>query len=190
MRPVGPYNTGAVGQALPLAPLQFSPLPENFMTDLEILSNQVNCRNSVNAQSSTLSRHLQEYFNDKTGKKIVKFTPYKQFTKAVKDDLDKIAALIEENTSFRIWFETGYSAVWCAVQGSYKVSDCSVNYCKREFHVVCFNKETGVMNDEKREIGEFRSDYTVEEVAEARNKIKALESQLSEIRSQIREISY
>ena len=160
------------------------------MTNLEILTNQVNCRNSVNAQSATLSRHLQEYFNDKAGKKIVKFTPCKQIAKAVKDDLDKITALIEENTGFRIWFETGYSAVWCVVQGSYKVSDCAVSYCRREFHVACFNKETGVMNDEKREIGEFRSDYTVEEIVEARRKIKALECQLGEIRSQIREISY
>lgn len=160
------------------------------MTDLEILSNKVNCRNSVNAQSATLSKHLQEYFSDKVGKKIVKFTPYKQFTKAVKDDLDKITALIEENTSFHIWFETGYSSVWCVVQRSYKVSDHAVNYCKREFHVACFNKESGLMNDDKREIGEFRSDYTVDEIVEARNKIKALECQLSEIRSQIREISY
>lgn len=161
----------------------------NKMTDLEILTNQVNCRNLVNAQSEKLSKHLQEYFADKAGKKIIKFTPSLQFTKAIKSDLDKITALLEENTGFRIWFEIGYSSVWCVVQRSYKTSEQSVNYCKREFFAATYNKESGVMNEENYEIGEFRSDYTVEEVLEARQKIKDLESQLGDIRSQIREFN-
>ena len=161
----------------------------NKMTELEVLTNQVNCRNAVNAQSEKLSKHLQEYFSDKAGKKIIKFTPSKQFAKSIKSDLDKITALFEENTGFRIWFEFGYSAVWCVIQRSYKTSEQSVNYCKREFFVATYNKESGVMNEENYEIGEFRSDYTVEEVLEARQKIRDLESQLGDIRSQIREVN-
>ncbi len=148
------------------------------MTNHEILHNQVNCRNMVNSQSEKVRAELNEIFAEFIGKKIVKFTPYKSLSAAVTKKIQHVYDGLE-SCGYHFYFEVGYSSVYASVKARYKVSETSCGYCKQEFFVAGFDKDTGVMIEENRKFCKIRDDYTVQEILDARENIARLESELS-----------
>jgi hypothetical protein len=155
---------------------------------LQILQNQVDCRNRLNAESEKLRLQLQEVFSQFVGKKIYKFTD-----KSLGSTVRKAAEPVEEEArrkGFHCWFEvSSFGSVYFNVQDTYRTSDVSVNYCKVEFFVACFDRSTGLMTEESREFVERRCDYTAEEVTATREKIAELEKQISFLKSSIAEFA-
>jgi len=162
---------------------------------LQILQNQVDCRNRLNAESEKFRLQLQEIFSQFVGKKIYKFT-YKSLGstgKSLRSTVRKAVEPVEEEArrkGFHCWFEVSpYGSVYFNVKDSYRISDESVNYCKSEFFVAGFNRETGLMIEETREFIKRRCDYTAEEVTATREKIAEPEKQISFLKSSIAEFA-
>ncbi len=154
---------------------------------LQILQNQVDCRNRLNAESEKFRLQLQEIFSQFVGKKIYKFTD-RSLCAAAK----KAVGPVEEEArcrGFHCWPEVLFSSVYFNVQGSYRTSEVSVNYCKSEFFVAGFDRNTGLMTEETREFVERRCDYTVEEIMATRERIAELEKQISSLKSSIAEFA-
>jgi hypothetical protein len=160
-----------------------------YFSRLQILQNQVDCRNRLNAESEKFRAQLQEVFSRFVGKKIYKFTGGSLSASVLK----AVEPIMEEarGKGFHCWFESfPFGPVYFSVQSSYRTSDVSVNYCKAQFFVACFDRDTGLMTEETREFIKHRCDYTLEEITAARNKISELEEQISSLRSSIAEFSF
>jgi hypothetical protein len=155
---------------------------------LQILQNQVDCRNRLNKEAEKFRLQLQEVFSQFTGKKIYKFTD-SSLSASVRKAVEPV---MEEarGRGFHCWFEvSSFGSVYFNVQGRYKTSEESVNYCKAEFFVAGFDRNTGLMTEESREFIKRRCDYTVEEITAARGKIAELEKQISSLKSSIAEFA-
>lgn len=156
---------------------------------LQILQNQVDCRNRLNAESEKFRLQLQEVFSQFIGKKIYKFTDG-SLSASVRKAVEPI---MEEarGRGFHCWFDaSSFGPIYFSVQCSYRTSDVSVNYCKAQFFVACFDRDTGLMTEETREFIKYRCDYTLEEITSARGKIAELEKQISSLKSSIAEFSF
>jgi hypothetical protein len=155
---------------------------------LQILQNQVDCRNRLNAEAEKFRLQLQEVFSRFVGKKIYKFTGGSLSASVLK----AVELIMEEvrGRGFHCWFEvSSFGSVYFNVQDTYRTSDVSVNYCKVEFFVACFDRSTGLMTEESREFIKRRCDYTAEEITTTREKIAELEKQISSLRSSIAEFT-
>jgi hypothetical protein len=155
---------------------------------LQILQNQVVCRNRLNAEAEKFRLQLQEVFSQFIGKRIYKLTDG-SLSASVRKAVEPIERKVEAE-GFRCWFEVSFGSVYFNVKDSYRTSEESVNYCKAEFFVAGFNRETGLMTEETREFIKYRCDYTLEEITAARNKIAELEKQISSLKSSIAEFSF
>jgi hypothetical protein len=155
---------------------------------LQILQNQVDCRNRLNAEAEKFRLQLQEVFSQFIGKKIYKFTD-----KSLGSTVRKAVEPVEEEArckGFHCWFDVfPYGSVYFNIKDTYRTSDVSVNYCKAEFFVAGFNRETGLMIEETREFIKRRCDYTAEEITTTREKIAELEKQISFLKSSIAEFA-
>jgi hypothetical protein len=154
---------------------------------LQILQNQVDCRNRLNAESEKLRLQLQEVFSQFAGKKIYRFTD-KSLCAAAK----KAVEPVEEEArgkGFHCWFEVSFSSVYFNLKDKYQTSSESVSYCKSEFFVAAFDRNTGLMTEEIREFISRRCNYTAEEITATREKIAELEKQISSLKSSIAEFA-
>jgi hypothetical protein len=155
---------------------------------LQILQNQVDCRNRLNAESEKFRLQLHEIFKQFIGKKIYKFTD-----KSLGSTVRKAVEPVEEEArrkGFHCWFEVSpYGSVYFSIKDSFRTSEESVNYCKSVLFVAAFDRETGLMTEETREFIKRRCDYTVEEITAARNEIAELEKQISSLKSSIAEFA-
>ncbi|MGA1712735.1 MAG: hypothetical protein ACO4CS_15735 [bacterium] len=154
---------------------------------LQILQNQVDCRNRLNAEAEKFRAQLQEVFSQFIGKKIYKFTD-SSLSASVRKAVEPIERKAEAE-GFHCWFEVLLGSVYFNVKYRYQTSSESVNYCKAEFFVAGFDRNTGLMTEESREFIKRRCDYTVEEITAARDKIAELEKQISSLKSSIAEFA-
>jgi hypothetical protein len=155
------------------------------MTDLDVLQNQINCRNMVNSQSEKVRAELDKVFSEFLGKKIVKFSPGKSLSAAVEKKIKYISDGLH-NCGFTFYFSVSISSVYANVKRSYKTSEMSCGYCSNDFFVASFDAH-GVMKPEARNFCKMRDDYTVQEILDARENIKRLESELAAAKFAIRE---
>lgn len=155
---------------------------------LQILQNQVDCRNRLNAESEKFRLQLQKVFSQFIGKKIYKFTD-SSLSASVRKAVEPIERKVNAE-GFHCWFEvSSFGSVYFNVQSSYRTSEVSANYCKSEFFVACFDRNTGLMTEESREFIKRRCDYTAEEITTTREKIAELEKQISSLKSSIAEFA-
>ncbi len=155
---------------------------------LQILQNQVDCRNRLNAEAEKFRLQLQEVFSQFIGKKIYKFTD-SSLSASVRKAVEPIERKVKAE-GFHCWFEvSSFGSVYFNVKDSYRTSGESVNYCKAQFFVAGFDRNTGLMTEESREFIKRRCDYTVEEITAARDRIAELEKQISSLSMSIAEFA-
>jgi hypothetical protein len=155
---------------------------------LQILQNQVDCRNRLNAEAEKFRLQLQEVFSQFIGKKIYKFTD-SSLSASVRKAVEPIERKVKAE-GFHCWFEVScFGSVYFNIKDRYRTSDESFDCCKAEFFVAGFDRNTGLMIEETREFIERRCDYTLEEITSARNEIAELEKRISSLRSSIAEFT-
>lgn len=160
--------------------------PTTVFTKEKILTDRVNTRNQVNIMSNELRLHFKEVLAPFIGKKVVKVTPYATWTVAVKKELQKIEEWMKEQ-EFRLSYTFTDYSIHVDLDKSFKVSDCGVDYVKQSFKIC---ELTGTVVLESLDINheKFRTDYTVDEIMQKRDKIRRLESELSALKFSICEI--
>lgn len=156
-------------------------------TEEKNLARHVSTRNQVNVMANELRLHFVKILKPYIGKKIVKVTPYRYWVVKVDLEMQKLQNWMNEQ-GFVLTFTICHSCIFANLKKTYKISEHSVAYVKQEFTVALIS-DVMLEDCEKFIEGKFRIDYTVEEVTETRKKIRSLESQLSELKSTIREFS-
>jgi hypothetical protein len=145
---------------------------------------QVATRNKVNSKANYIRKYMQDFLAQYEGKKIIRVTPYKTWTKKIEHELQEFEkALVSQK--FRIWFYFGEYDIRANLDATYSVSDHGVNYVKQEFYICSLDKD--LLKGFNKNVEDFRTDYTEEEVVSTREKIKLLDGQVRALESQIRE---
>lgn len=153
---------------------------------MQHIERKIQTRNLVNAEANKLYSLINEALADKVGEKVIKFTPYKTWTVKIRKIIDDIISESESN-GFRIWFQFGLDWAWLCIDKTYRINDSVCDYVKQEVFLCKFNSDILVADD--RKTCEFRTDYTLNEYDSAQAEIKELESKLSALKSQIRELT-
>jgi hypothetical protein len=155
------------------------------LRDDRALTQQVEARNRLNAKANELAPLLQEVLKPYIGSKIVKTTPYKQWTKKVADELRKATEKLYEH-GYRLTYNIYEYSVYVDLGTTYRNVGETVGYLKVEFCLCSLNGDhlSGV-----EPITERRSDYTVEEIASKRAELLVFEAQVSQLKSDLREFS-
>lgn len=163
------------------------------LRDDRALSQQVEARNRLNAKANELALLLQEVLKPYIGSKVIKVTPYRDWTKKVAEALDKVTSdlpsLYSNLHGYRLTYNIyGYN-VYVDLDTTYRnvrnVGE-TVGYLKVEFRLCSL---TGDHLSAVEPITERRTDYTVRELTEKRTKLFELEQEVSELKSELREFS-
>jgi hypothetical protein len=160
----------------------------------ELLQLQVATRNKVNAKANELQAEFIKLLRPFVGKKVIKVAPYRQWTKQVSTLLCEQTSVAEFagpwNGSFRLSWDFYQYTVYATIDTTFKVSESSVEYVKREFAVCRLDGNCdGTSITGLPDPANFRTDYTVQELTEKRTKLLELEQQVSELKSELQEFS-
>lgn len=147
------------------------------------LAQQVDARNRLNAKANELASLLQEVLKPYLGSKVIKMTPYKNWTKKVDDELRKSTTMLHE-CGYRLTYNIHEYVVFVNLDTTYHNTRETVGYLKVQFRLCSL---TGDQLSAVNPITEQRTDYTVEEVAEKRAKLLKLEKQVYELKGELRE---
>lgn len=149
------------------------------------LAHAVKARNELNALANRLQTEIRNSLWTRLGKKVVKVTPYKNWIAPLQTSIGLIQLPSQRHTlSFQF---TDYS-VWAELQTYYDVpGQSSVQYVKLRFHIGRLEDGTILTELVEPNLNPYRTDYTVEEVAGALDRIEALKEEVQELQSQVRE---
>lgn len=161
--------------------------------DTDRLQREVDTRNKVNAKANELQAEFTKLLLPFVGKKVIKTTPYRQWTKQVGNLLSEQTSVAEFagpwNGSFRLsWEFYGYT-VWAAIDTTCRLTDSPespVEYVKRDF-AVCELGCDGTSITRLPDPTNFRTDYTLEEVIHKMTELSELEAKVNEVKSQLLE---
>jgi hypothetical protein len=157
-------------------------------TDFELLRRRAATRNLVNAKANELQAEFRNLLEPFIGKKVIKATPYKQWTQQVSKLLCEQTSVAEFvgpwNGSFRLTWDFYRYTVYATIDTTFKVSDSSVEYVKREFAVCSLNDDL-LLSFPEVELA--RTDYTVAEVTEKFAELERLEAEVRSIKGELRE---
>jgi len=157
-------------------------------TNQELLQLQVDTRNKVNRKANELQAEFRNLLEPFIGKKVIKVTPYRQWTQQVSKLLCEQTSVAEFagpwNGSFRLSWNFYQYTVYATVDTTFKVSDSSVEYVKREFAVCSLNGDS-LLSFPEVELA--RTDYTVAEVTEKFADLERLEAEVRSIKGELRE---
>ena len=144
---------------------------------------EVETRNRVNAETSSMREEASKILAPYLGSKILKGvgTGSPGWIAKLSPQLNTLA-----RPGFRAYFSFGRSMVWVCVDATYPVSGGGVKYVKREAYV-CSLIEGDMMDPSPYAYESIRTDYTVEEVTLVRTRIAETQEQLDRLKSQIRE---
>jgi hypothetical protein len=152
-----------------------------YIVDPEHLALEVQHRNEVNHWANVLRETIQEVLEPYGGDKVIKFTPCKGWIKKLADQLNGIC-LPEKYTL--VYDFSSDRTVYAHVKTHYPVPGVSwVCHVSKEFYV-CSIWDLTLLEEDFKPCELFRTDYTVDEIVSAREKIRSLESQVSELKSQ------
>lgn len=160
------------------------------LRDDRALAQQVEARNRLNAKANELAPLLQEVLKPYIGSKVIKVTPYRDWTKKVAEALDKVTSDLPSFYSdlhgYRLTYYIHDYNVYVELDTTYRNVGEAVGYLKVEFRLCSLD---GDHLSAVEPITERRTDYTVEELTEKRTKLFELEQQVSELKSELREFS-
>jgi len=137
-----------------------------------LLDLQVATRNKVNSKANYVSTYLRELLSNYFEKKIVKFTPYKTWTKAVNEEIHKLQLRLQSQ-KYRLVFHFGHGNVSAEID-TYFICDNTARYIKQSFVVCRYNNDNGLLT-EASSIAFFRTDYTVQEIKDKSEKLSELD---------------
>lgn len=160
------------------------------LRDDRALSQQVEARNRLNAKANELAPLLQEVLKPCIGSKVIKVTPYRNWTKKVAEALDKVTSdlpsLYFDLHGYRLIYNIYDYNVYVDLDTTYRDVGETVGYLKVEFRLCSLD---GDRLSAVEPITERRTDYTVQELTEKRTKLFELEQEVSELKSELREFS-
>jgi hypothetical protein len=172
--------------------------------DTNRLQREVDTRNKVNAKANELQAEFTKLLLPFVGKKVIKTTPYRQWTKQVgkllygppchasRREQTSVAEFAGPwNGSFRLSWEFYSYNVWAAIDTTYRLTDSPespVEYVKRDFAVCELDGSCdGTSITRLPDPANFRTDYTLEEVVHKMTELSELEAKVNEAKSQLLE---
>lgn len=145
----------------------------------------VQARNDLNALANRLQNEIRRTLWTRLGKKVVKVTPYKNWIAPLQISMGLIQLPSQRH---RLTFQFTEQLVWAELQTYYEVpGQSSVEYVKQTFLIGDLEDGTILTKLVEPDLNPYRTDYTVEEVAGAFDRIRELESEAQNLRSQVRE---
>lgn len=144
---------------------------------------QVATRNKVNSKANYVSTYLQSLLSNYFEKKVVKFKPYKTWTAQIKKEIDILQQQLQDR-KFRIVFRFGHGNVSAEIATTFSVDGSGVQYVKQHFYVARFSEDTGVLT-EVSSVNSFRTDYTVQEIANKAQKLYELDKIARELKFEL-----
>ena len=154
----------------------------SFASDFMLLDSQVATRNKVNAKANYVSTYLQSLLSNYFEKKVVKFTPYKTWTKAVNEEIDKLQLHLQSQ-KYRLVFHFGHGNVSAEIDTYFTLNDVA-RYMKQSFFVARYNNDNGLLT-EVCSTDLFRTDYTVQEIKDKSEKLSELDKITRELKSEL-----
>ena len=153
-------------------------------------------RNAVNLKTNQVQKELIEFFRPFIGKKIRTISGYGDWSKLVKSSLSLyIDDLWDEG--YRVICHSSSGSLFFEIDTTYRYDtidyrgceDHSTAYVKAEFYVGSWDESTGNLNKvyEDEKIQPRKTNWTVEELAATRKKIKEMREELRDLESSVRE---
>lgn len=163
--------------------------------DTDRLQRKVDTRNKVNAKANELQAEFTKLLQPFVGKKVIKVTPYRQWTKQVGTLLCEQTLVAEFagpwNGSFRLSWDFCNYTVYASIDTCYRLTDSPdspVEYVKRAFAVCRLDGNCdGTSITGLPDPANFRDDYTLEEVVQRMTELSELEAKVADIKGELRE---
>jgi len=156
----------------------------------ELLQRKVDTRNKVNAKANELQAEFAKLLQPFVGKKVIKLTPCRQWTKQVSAVIDPLISREGLDTKFRIVFNFSAYSVYATVDTTYRLSEYSVDYVARSFYVCGLDGDCdGTSLTGLPDLANFCTDYTLDEVVQKMTELSELEAKVSDIKSELREFN-
>jgi hypothetical protein len=145
----------------------------------------------LNAKANELASKLQEVLKPYLGSKVIKTTPYRQWTKKIAEALNEVTRSLKPlypvcESGYRLSYNIFEYSVYVELDTTYRTAGEICHYLKVDFCLCSINGDhlSGI-----EPITERRTDYTVEEIAKKRAELLELEAQVSRLKSDLREFS-
>ena len=149
------------------------------------LAHSVKARNDLNALANRLQTEIRNSLWTRLGRKVVKVTPYKNWIAPLQTSIRLIQLPSQRHT---LHFQFYDWSIFGELQTYYDVPGQSyVEYVKQEFYIGRLEGGTILTGLVEPNLNPYRTDYTVEEVAGAFDRIEALKAEVQELQSQVRE---
>jgi len=155
---------------------------------------EVDYRNKVNKRANEVQRELIDFFRPLIGKKIRTISGYGDWSKLVKGKLNLYLDDLRTE-GFRVLCEYGSGALWFEIDTTYQYDQIgfkgyeshSTDYVKASFYVGSWDQSTGNLNKvyEEEKIELRKTDWTVEELAATRKKIREMDEELRNLKHSI-----
>lgn len=142
----------------------------------------VETRNKVNAAALQLHTELAAVLEPFRGSKVIKTYSKVAWSKRALEAIGPIVERFNEQ-GFRVSFRFTRAVVIVTIDTTYPVNE-RVDYVETYFGIIFVHRDimASICPIEK-----FKTDYTVEKVVEAKNKIVFLQGQIAQLKDSIRE---
>jgi hypothetical protein len=163
--------------------------------DTDRLQRKIDTRNKVNKKANELQAEFTKLLQPFVGKKVIKVTPYRQWTKQVGTLLREQTSVAKFagtwNGSFRLSWDFYCYTVCAAIDTCYGLTDSPgspVEYVKQEFAVCRLDGNCdGTSITGLPDPANFRTDYTLDEVVQKMTELSELEAKVADIKGELRE---
>lgn len=155
---------------------------------------EVDYRNKVNKRANEVQRELIDFFRPLIGKKIRTISGYGDWSKLVKGKLNLYRDDLRTE-GFRFLCRSSAGSLHFEIDTTYQYDQISFNgyesysttYVKADFYIGSWDESTGNLYKVKEEenISERRTDWTVEELAATRKKIREMDEELRNLKHSI-----
>ena len=155
---------------------------------------EVDYRNKVNKRADEVQRELIDFFRPLIGKKIRTISGYGDWSKLVKCKLNLYLDDLRAE-GFRVLCRPSAGSLYFEIDTTYQYDQIdyrgweshSTAYVKADFYVGSWDESTGNLYKVKEEenISERRTDWTVEELAATRKKIREMDEELRNLKHSI-----
>lgn len=156
-------------------------------------------RNAVNLKTNQVQKELIEFFRPFVGKKVRTISGYGGWSKkgcVVEGPLNLYLDDLRDE-GYRVICHSSAGSLSFEIDTTYRYDtidyrgreDHSTSYVKAEFYVGSWDESTGKLNKvyEDEKIQPRKTDWTVEELAATRKKIKEMRDELRDLESSVRE---
>ena len=160
---------------------------------------EVYFRNAVNLKTNQVQKELIEFFRPFIGKKVRTISGYGGWSKkgcVVEGPLNLYLDDLRDE-GYRVICRSSCGSLWFEIDTTYQYDtidykgreDHSTDYVKASFYVGSWDESTGNLNKvyEDEKIEPRKTDWTVEELAATRKKIKEMKEELMSLESSVRE---